>query len=298
MIDPALKNSHSLPTGTVLRAVNLHAHSTASDGQRTPQEIAAWAERTGTYIAITDHNSVDAHRTVDSPYVLSGVEVTAGKAAVDVLVYGERDALVSWFDARIAPHLNAKNPTMRPVDRDVVEIVEEALQLGLHVVVPHFAIPDGIGFLEAEDRNRIGLLPVIVELNGQISTKRNLRAAAFAAAYGRPLIAADDTHCGDYGRTLTRVPLSANQTPTVTSFFAAINEHPEACQLQIREPTKREIAALVVNALRKVGLRTMIGNALEKTFYAASVRLHRGRQEMELAETAIFSEPELISERD
>lgn len=272
-----MKKSPKAPTGTVLRAVNMHAHSTASDGERTPHEIAERAEAADIYVAITDHNSVEAHRTFLSQRVLPGVEVTAGRAGVDVLVYGGREELIAWFDARIAPLLDARNPTMTPVALEVCEVVEDALAAGLQVVVPHLAIPDGIGFLGAEERDRIGRMPVFIELNGQLSPRRNAIAAAFARAYGLPLLAADDTHVGDYGRTLTRVPLPEEAAVTADLLLSMLREHPDACSFQIRRPSLREHARLVRNAVCRVGLRTMTRNALAKLAYAGRRRLAGNR---------------------
>lgn len=294
-----MKKTHDLPTGTVLRAVNLHAHSTASDGQLAPEEIAAWAEQHDIYVGITDHNSVDAHRTLRSPRVLPGVEVTAGRAGVDVLVYGERKELISWFDARVAPLLDARHPHMTPIAREVSDVVEDALAAGLHVIIPHLAIPDGIGFLGAEERDRIGRLPVFIELNGQLSAKRNARAADFARGYDLPLIAADDTHVGDYGRTLTYVPLSADKAVTVAAVLAAVRAMPAACSFKIRKPTAREHARLVLNALRKVGIVTMIRNTASKTLYRLSRPLAgRSAGQIPVLDELIPATAEVLADRE
>jgi hypothetical protein len=248
-------------------AVNLHAHSTASDGRKTPRQIADFADSSKTYIAITDHNSVEAHRQVTSSHILAGVEVSAGRSGVDVLVYGERDELLAFFDERVAPHLDPQNPVFRPIDREPIDVIDDALQANLHVVLPHYAIPDGIGFLDDETQRRIARMPVIVELNGQLSARRNAKAAAFAAAFGLPLIAADDTHCGDYARTVTYVPLPGIK-PSTTAFFAAIKDTPRSCRMKLREPTRHERLCLARQAIRGVGLPTMTANAAAKTLFA------------------------------
>jgi hypothetical protein len=65
-------------------SIDLHIHSTASDGTRTPLEILASARRIGlTAIAITDHDTLAGSRELlESPALvdikaLSGVEISA-----------------------------------------------------------------------------------------------------------------------------------------------------------------------------------------------------------------------------
>src|SRR5437016_4173069 len=134
---PRLRTSPAI-SGPELIHTNLHVHSTVSDGDVTPEELAERAALHHLYIAITDHNTVDAHREMTSPHVLPGVEVTAGEAGVDVLLYGEREHLLAFFDDRIAPQLNSENPLYHPAAIEPLDLIGDATDAGLDVVVPHF----------------------------------------------------------------------------------------------------------------------------------------------------------------
>lgn len=74
--------------------VDLHLHTNASDGQHTPSELVALAQRFDV-IAITDHDTTEgiaeaqeAARRVGSPLIIPGIEFSAEDEAGDVHVLG------------------------------------------------------------------------------------------------------------------------------------------------------------------------------------------------------------------
>jgi predicted metal-dependent phosphoesterase TrpH len=73
--------------------VDLHMHTSCSDGIYKPQEILAMAEKAGLEtIAITDHDTIDAYKTVDikkqSIRVIAGIEMSTEYENEDVHVLG------------------------------------------------------------------------------------------------------------------------------------------------------------------------------------------------------------------
>lgn len=242
----------------------MHAHSTASDGEKTPEELKTWAEENKILLAITDHNSVDAHRRVESPNILPGVEICFGASYVDILFYGERGALIEFFEKTVEPLRDPVRPCFTPVPLAVIPTMELALEAGLHIAIPHYAMPAGIVQLDADARARIGRMPVLVELNGHLSHARNERAVSYAQAFDLPIIAADDTHSGDYARTLTHVPLPEAMAPTVGNLVAAIREAPQALRREIREPTLRETLATLRQIRKAIGVKTLVRNGTRK----------------------------------
>lgn len=72
--------------------VDLHIHSTFSDGKLTPQEIIRLAKEKGlTKIAICDHNTVEAYRTEDiskEKILLTGVEFDCWYKGVLIHILG------------------------------------------------------------------------------------------------------------------------------------------------------------------------------------------------------------------
>lgn len=73
-------------------AVDLHIHSTFSDGRLTPEELAADAAAKGLkYFSIADHNTVDAYRETDllnNPCVIPAIEFDCWFQGVLVHILG------------------------------------------------------------------------------------------------------------------------------------------------------------------------------------------------------------------
>jgi predicted metal-dependent phosphoesterase TrpH len=75
--------------------VDLHLHTTASDGRCTPRELVKRAHAAGvSVLAVTDHDTVaavpevQAHASAHGMFALSGIEITAVDAQRDVHVLG------------------------------------------------------------------------------------------------------------------------------------------------------------------------------------------------------------------
>ena len=91
--------------------VDLHLHTTASDGQYTPTELVSQAHQHGLHvIAITDHDTTDgieeaqeASLTIGSPLVIPGIELSAEESGGDVHVLGYYvDLTLEPFQQKIA----------------------------------------------------------------------------------------------------------------------------------------------------------------------------------------------------
>ncbi len=74
--------------------IDLHLHTTASDGQHSPTDLVALAQRFD-IIAITDHDTtegiaeaIEAARAKGSPQIIPGIELSAEDDAGDVHVLG------------------------------------------------------------------------------------------------------------------------------------------------------------------------------------------------------------------
>ena len=65
--------------GTDRLKINLHLHTTQSDGHKTPEEAAAIYKEAGyDLIAVTDHWKYRASGTIDGLRILSGAEYNLG----------------------------------------------------------------------------------------------------------------------------------------------------------------------------------------------------------------------------
>ncbi|MHC4996843.1 MAG: PHP domain-containing protein [Planctomycetota bacterium] len=105
--------------------IDLHTHSTASDGTDTPDELARLAAQAGlSAIALTDHDTTDGHAACASACAEVGVEVVPGiemstdrgrpRGTLHVLGYfvdGEAPALRA-ITRRLREARNERNPEM------------------------------------------------------------------------------------------------------------------------------------------------------------------------------------------
>jgi predicted metal-dependent phosphoesterase TrpH len=119
--------------------VDLHLHTTASDGRSTPTELADLAAANGlSVIAVTDHDTVNSCREVaDAARVhgieaITGIEITAVEAGRDV-------HMLSYFldidDAGLREFLAAQRHTR--VDR-VERVAQRLAELGMPVDLAPF----------------------------------------------------------------------------------------------------------------------------------------------------------------
>ncbi|RKX28158.1 MAG: phosphatase, partial [Candidatus Zixiibacteriota bacterium] len=77
------------------RRIDLHIHSTFSDGNKTPAEILELArEKNLIAFSITDHDNIGAYSEVkklrrkDDPEIIIGVELSTGRGGEDLHILG------------------------------------------------------------------------------------------------------------------------------------------------------------------------------------------------------------------
>jgi predicted metal-dependent phosphoesterase TrpH len=135
------------------RYVDLHMHSTASDGAVAPAEVVAAAQRAGlSAIALTDHDTVDGVAAAQAAGASLGVRVIAG------------------------------------VELSAVDDGDEIHVLGLHLSHPeHMA--SALEELKESRRDRAGLIVERLNSFGIPVTLEAVYAAAGGGAVGRPHIA-------------------------------------------------------------------------------------------------------------
>ncbi len=141
------------PDALPARYVDLHMHSTASDGSVGPADVVAAAHRAGlSAIALTDHDTVDGVRDATAAGASLGVRVIAG------------------------------------VELSAVDDGEEIHVLGLHLAHPeHIAA----ALVELKEARRVRARLTVERLHsfGVPVTLESVFAAAGAGAVGRPHIA-------------------------------------------------------------------------------------------------------------
>ncbi len=128
--------------------IDLHMHSTCSDGTFTPTELAREAKAAGlTHVALTDHDTVEgvaearaeAHR--QGIAFLSGLEISAEyqPGTMHILGYG--------FDETSAPLLERLASVQRWRDERNPRIVEKLNHLGVALTLPEVEAVSGGGLV-------------------------------------------------------------------------------------------------------------------------------------------------------
>jgi hypothetical protein len=163
--------------------IDLHVHTTFSDGADTPERIVARAKAVGlSGIAITDHDTIAGWDRADDAGKKLGIEIVHGKEIKlrrGKKVMGEMIGLFLTEDISLNQII------------DAATIVDEIHSQGGIAVIPHPF--DGLR------KSALGLakrvqFDAVETLNGRCSGKSNAKSIAFAQKYGYAQVAGSDAH--------------------------------------------------------------------------------------------------------
>jgi predicted metal-dependent phosphoesterase TrpH len=133
---------------TIDKRIDMHTHSTYSDGIRTPAELVTMAKTKGLAgLALTDHDSVEGFRELSAAAAGTGVEVMTGVELsceyhgkdLHVLGYGVDPANVA-LQSLLREFRDAR-------ERRGERIVEKLAQQGVHIDMAHVMAKAGKGAL-------------------------------------------------------------------------------------------------------------------------------------------------------
>jgi 3',5'-nucleoside bisphosphate phosphatase len=128
--------------------IDLHLHTTASDGRCTPHELADRASRAGvTVMAVTDHDTVAAIPEIRSAAATCGIDVIAG---IEITaVEGDRDVhILGYF-------MNPRDPKLEAfLAQQRAQRIERVEALGLRLA--RLGMPIDIGPLLMQAREQRG----------------------------------------------------------------------------------------------------------------------------------------------
>lgn len=123
-------------SGEVLRYLDLHVHTTASDGMLSPKEVVIRAKEKGLYgIAITDHDTVEGieeaqkHGKKVGVAVVPGVEVSTAANGQDIHVLGY---YVDPADERFKKRLQEQREARKRRNRMLLDKLQE---LGIRITM-------------------------------------------------------------------------------------------------------------------------------------------------------------------
>jgi predicted metal-dependent phosphoesterase TrpH len=112
--------------------IDLHSHSTASDGQHPPRELLARAKEAGLQtLAVTDHDTVAGLSEAEAAALSLGVELVPG-IELSAFINGHETHLLGHFVDRDEAALNGISTKLRAArEKRMHEMVEKLVGLGL-----------------------------------------------------------------------------------------------------------------------------------------------------------------------
>ena len=227
--------------------VDLHCHTTCSDGSHTPVQTLEKAKERNMIFGITDHNVVSAIQQLLSSsaanpqmrldmqqHIIPGIEVQSAEAA-ELLIYGtSADHIIDFYTEVLADRLDTQDPIFSPIDISIIELIQQCRAWEMEIIIPHFSLRNyGLGRLptslqkEAKAALRSYHGHVCVERNPHVHPLQNLQAIAFAKGRKNkfPLVASSDDHTGEHSSyTTIRHVQKAEQGYQTSAVFSQIHK--------------------------------------------------------------------------
>ncbi len=180
--------------------VDLHVHTTCSDGSSTPADIAAKARELGLGVAITDHNCIagalEIARYAD---ILSipGMEVTSKEGAHLLTYFSERRALKQFYNKEIYPFRGREQ--MSSIGLSMEEIIRRARPYEPLLIFPHpyCAVYTGICnplFSPARQQELLEMVDGVEVINAGNMKKWNLKCTVLGFNLNKAMTGGSDGH--------------------------------------------------------------------------------------------------------
>ena len=262
--------------------VDLHFHSTYSDGLNGIPKIAARARKLGIGIAITDHNEIRGALEIDAYddlLTIPGIELTVSEGShLLVYFYNTRD-LQRFYDREVAPHMG--QGVMHSLRLTMTEAIERARRYHCVIIFPHpfCAMYTGIcnlQFSEAQVNQMLGVVDGVEVINANNMNKWNLKCAVLGFNLGKAMVGGSDGHALHHmGRAVSFASCARNRH----DFLDAIRDNSS-------QVVGKEIPLLHKVTTNSMKLRSSIGNCpdlIEKnirygrTFIHTKSKALRGR---------------------
>lgn len=187
--------------------VDLHFHTTHSDGLPDVPETLERARELNIGVAITDHNeisgSLEACRRSNGTRVIPGIEVSTYERTHLLFYFPEVSELEKFYQKLVKP-----NKMDDPFSRTKLRAKDLILRAKDYNCLSCAAHPSASGFTGLSrinlDRETIAKLDLVEVLNGHTSVKRNLRAGQWARQYNKAQSGGSDGHTiGELGNVIT-----------------------------------------------------------------------------------------------
>lgn len=179
--------------------VDMHFHSTYSDGLNRIDKIVDKARQLGIGVAITDHNEIQGALEIDQYDILSipGIELTVSEGSHLLVYFYETDEMQRFYHREIVPNMG--QGVMSSLSLSMHETIERARQYRCVIVFPHpyCAMYTGICNVQFSENQRHQLLQMVdgVEvINANNLNKWNMKCAILGFNLNRAMVGGSDGH--------------------------------------------------------------------------------------------------------
>ncbi|MCP4744978.1 MAG: PHP domain-containing protein [Desulfobacteraceae bacterium] len=190
--------------------VDLHFHSSYSDGLNRIDKIANKAIKLGIGLAITDHNDIRGAIEIDARQdVLSipGIELTSQEGSHLLLYFYEIKELIQFFEKHIAPFRGSN--VMSCLSLPMAQLIERAREFNCLVIFPHpyCAMYTGVCNLHFSQNTLHQLLNSsdgVEAINANSISRWNLKCSVLGFNLRKIMVGGSDGHALSHmGRAVT-----------------------------------------------------------------------------------------------
>jgi len=190
--------------------VDMHFHSTYSDGLNRISKIAARARKLGIGIAITDHNEIRGALEIDQYsdiLTIPGIELTVAEGSHLLLYFYNTHDLRHYYEREVAPFMG--QGVMSSLRMSMAEAIERARRHRCVIIFPHpyCAMYTGICNVQfsAEQLDHFfDMVDGVEVINANNVHKWNLKCAVLGFNLAKSMVGGSDGHALNHmGRSVS-----------------------------------------------------------------------------------------------
>ena len=236
--------------------VDLHFHSTYSDGLNRIDKIAAKVRKLGIGIAITDHNEIRGALEIDQYddiFSIPGIELTVAEGSHLLVYFYETAELIRFYEREVVPHMGAG--VMSSLSLTMAQAIEKSRRYRCVVIFahPYCAMYTGVcnvQFSPGELQHLLTLGDGVESINANNLNRWNLKCTVLGFNLDKAMVGGSDGHALNH---MGRAVSYAKCARTRQDFLDAIKSK------------RNQVAGKEITFLRKVTtnslkLRSNIGN--------------------------------------
>ncbi len=245
--------------------VDLHFHSTYSDGLNRIDKIAARARKLGIGIAITDHNEIRGALEIDQYddiFSIPGIELTVAEGSHLLVYFYDTAEIQRFYENEVAPNMGTG--VMSSLRLTMSEAIERSRRYRCVVIFahPYCAMYTGIcnvQFSEGELKHLLDMADGVEAINANNLNRWNLKCTVLGFNTRKAMVGGSDGHALNH---MGRAVSYAKCPRTRRDFLDAVLNKQNWV-------AGKEIAFLRKMTTNSLKLRSNIGNCpdlIEKNF--------------------------------